>query len=76
MLYTPVGTDLENLRENLKYKKGYGTGKQLLAKAKEKGINVSDTTDAAAFANKFKIPVKQKSNNNRRSSNLEFRCFK
>ena len=58
-VYTPVGTDFENLRENLKYKKGYGTGKQLLAKAKEKGINVSDTTDAAAFANKFKIPVKK-----------------
>jgi hypothetical protein len=58
-VYTPVGTDFENLRENLKYKKGYGTGKQLLAKAKEKGINVSDTTDAVVFAKKFKIPVKK-----------------
>jgi len=51
-VYTPVGTDLENLE----YKKGYGTGKQLLAKAKEKGIYISDKTQAAVFADNFKIP--------------------
>ena len=44
--------------ESLKYEKGYGTGKQLLEKAKSKGINVSEKTKPSIFADVFNIKSK------------------
>ena len=49
--YTPTGTDLSKLT----YEKGYGTGKELLEKAKSKGINITEGRSASIFADNFNI---------------------
>jgi hypothetical protein len=45
--------------ELLKYEKGYGTGKQLLEKAKSKGINITEGRSASIFADNFNIKSKK-----------------